>query len=364
MGRGRGTLRRAHRADPGDRRRSSATSATTRRRTSCSVSVVDANGNGPQSGLDLQDARLVEQLQEAFQRGQNGDADDLGADRLELAAGAASSCSASRCRSPAASSGSSWRWRACSRSARSRNRTGGSGVFEVYVVDNRGRLIAHSDPDRRSSEDLSRVEIVRDLRPAREVAPRRSPPGRGRAAARERRVRDDAVQPEGRRRRRPAHAGHLHARPRRLRLGRHRPDRRRARRTSPPSTCAGTPSSWSPSSTALAVVLGSLLAGQISRPVQKLAEGARRLAGGDYATRVTRAQPQRGRRPRRRLQPDGRGDPEGDRGDPAAGRGEQGALHGLDPHARERHRREGPLHPRPLRARRLLLRRAWPSTSG
>jgi HD-GYP domain-containing protein (c-di-GMP phosphodiesterase class II) len=38
--------------------------------------------------------------------------------------------------------------------------------------------------------------------------------------------------------------------------------------------------------TALAVVLGSLLAGGISRPVQKLAEGARRLAGGDYASRV------------------------------------------------------------------------------
>jgi len=38
--------------------------------------------------------------------------------------------------------------------------------------------------------------------------------------------------------------------------------------------------------TALAVVLGSLLAGGISRPVQKLAESARRLAGGDYASRV------------------------------------------------------------------------------
>jgi len=39
--------------------------------------------------------------------------------------------------------------------------------------------------------------------------------------------------------------------------------------------------------TALAVVLGMLFAGEISRPVQKLAEGARRLAGGDYATRVS-----------------------------------------------------------------------------
>jgi HD-GYP domain-containing protein (c-di-GMP phosphodiesterase class II) len=37
---------------------------------------------------------------------------------------------------------------------------------------------------------------------------------------------------------------------------------------------------------ALAAALGSLFAGQISRPVQKLAEGARRLASGDYGTRV------------------------------------------------------------------------------
>jgi HD-GYP domain-containing protein (c-di-GMP phosphodiesterase class II) len=38
--------------------------------------------------------------------------------------------------------------------------------------------------------------------------------------------------------------------------------------------------------TALALVLGFLFAGEISRPVQKLAAGARRLAGGDYGTRV------------------------------------------------------------------------------
>jgi len=35
-----------------------------------------------------------------------------------------------------------------------------------------------------------------------------------------------------------------------------------------------------------AVVLGTLFAGQISRPIQELARGARRLAGGDYSTRV------------------------------------------------------------------------------
>ncbi len=39
--------------------------------------------------------------------------------------------------------------------------------------------------------------------------------------------------------------------------------------------------------TALALVLGFLFAGEISRPVQKLAAGARRLASGDYGTRVS-----------------------------------------------------------------------------
>ena len=38
--------------------------------------------------------------------------------------------------------------------------------------------------------------------------------------------------------------------------------------------------------TVLAVVLGTLFAGQISRPIRRLADGARRLAGGDYGTRV------------------------------------------------------------------------------
>jgi len=39
--------------------------------------------------------------------------------------------------------------------------------------------------------------------------------------------------------------------------------------------------------TLLAAFLGTLFAGQISRPIQQLAESARRLAGGDYSTRVS-----------------------------------------------------------------------------
>src|SRR4029453_2596106 len=36
----------------------------------------------------------------------------------------------------------------------------------------------------------------------------------------------------------------------------------------------------------LALVLGTLFAGEISRPIHELAVGANRLAGGDYSTRV------------------------------------------------------------------------------
>jgi HD-GYP domain-containing protein (c-di-GMP phosphodiesterase class II) len=39
--------------------------------------------------------------------------------------------------------------------------------------------------------------------------------------------------------------------------------------------------------TVLAIVLGTVFAGEISRPIQQLAHGARRLAGGDYTTRVS-----------------------------------------------------------------------------
>jgi len=106
---------------------------------------------------------------------------------------------------------------------------------------------------------------------------------------------------------------------------------------------------------ALAAVLGSLFAGEISRPVQKLATAAHRLAGGDYSTRVTvhsrnevgvlaDAFNQMGRRSRRAIEEIKR-------------RAEEnkelfmGSIRMLA----KRDRREGPLHARPLRARGVLL---------
>ena len=41
---------------------------------------------------------------------------------------------------------------------------GQGGLFDVYVVDGRGRLVAHSDPERLEGDlDVSEVEIVRQF---------------------------------------------------------------------------------------------------------------------------------------------------------------------------------------------------------
>jgi HD-GYP domain-containing protein (c-di-GMP phosphodiesterase class II) len=145
--------------------------------------------------------------------------------------------------------------------------SGEEGLLDVYVVDSRGRLIAHSDQKRPLADDMSHLDIVRFFL----ESTRRTMETVGFAI--------------------PAEGGALNM------VGTYRPlldnsewgvivqieedkaynDAIVLRRQSL-LLVAGV--------TALAVVLGSLFAGQISRPIQKLAEGARRLAGGDYETRV------------------------------------------------------------------------------
>jgi HD-GYP domain-containing protein (c-di-GMP phosphodiesterase class II) len=143
----------------------------------------------------------------------------------------------------------------------------GGGIFEVYVVDNRGRLIAHSDPSKPLAADVSQVDIVRRFLASNRKTGETLP---------------FAI---------PAQGG-----PRKM-LGTYMPvpddsgwgvivqvEEEKAfytaidlRRKSMILVAMVT---------ALAVILGSLFAGQISRPIQRLAEGARRLAGGNYDTRV------------------------------------------------------------------------------
>jgi HD-GYP domain-containing protein (c-di-GMP phosphodiesterase class II) len=144
---------------------------------------------------------------------------------------------------------------------------GQGGMFDVYVVDGRGRLVAHSDPRKLEGNlDVSDVEIVK-----------RFLASQGRTGATETFT---IGSPTG-----PVEM-----------LGTY---------TSIPDTGWGVivqiPQDKAYYSaiqmryqslalvalvTVVAVVFGTLFAGHISEPIQLLAQGARRLAGGDYGTRV------------------------------------------------------------------------------
>jgi len=245
------------------------------------LSVVDPTGVGPQSGLDLQDARLVEQLQEAFQRGQHGKAMisvPVVSESLQepvVVIGEPVTI-AGRVEGVVLAVASLQPIRAITK------QSGGDGLFEVYVVDNRGRIIAHSDAEQVLAADMSQVEIVSLFLRSTEESRRRSPASRRRGGI-PATTRFEIATPEGK--------------PREM-LGTYIP--------------VPDDSDWGvivqvdvdkayftaidlrkksvllvAVVAALAAVLGSLFAGEISRPVQKLATAAHRLAGGDYSTRVT-----------------------------------------------------------------------------
>jgi HD-GYP domain-containing protein (c-di-GMP phosphodiesterase class II) len=247
------------------------------------VSVVDTTGIGTYSGWDLRgDARLQEQLAEAFQRGQRGTrmlSVPIAAESLKepVVVVGEPVVVGSRVEGVVLAVGSLQPIREITR------QSGSSGIFEVYVVDNRGRLIAHSDPARPLGEDLSGIEIVRifleeSLRASayRDAAGR--PARSGGFGTTMFRMKDAS--------------GAVHQM-----LGTYVPvpdesgwgvfvqvDIEKAYFTA--IDLRNKSILLVAVVTALAIVLGSLIAGGISRPVQKLAEGARRLAGGDYATRV------------------------------------------------------------------------------
>jgi len=246
-----------------------------------SVSVVDPAGVGAQaqSGLDLLgDARLQEQRVEAFQRGQHGRAMisvPVVSESLQepvIVIGEPVTI-ARRVEGVVLAVASLQPIRGIT------EKTGG-GIFEVYVVDNRGRTIAHSDTRRPLSEDLSKLDIVTILLKQSAVAT--GMPGGARRTGGFGTIRFDLAAPDGTVR-------HM--------LGTYMPvpddsgwgvvvqvDIARAYITS--IELRNNALALVALVTGLAVLLGWVFAGQISRPVQKLAEGARRLAGGDYGTRV------------------------------------------------------------------------------
>ncbi len=228
------------------------------------VSVVDATGTAAYSGVQLQEAPIQQSLQEGFYRGLQGTpmiahpmiSTSLAEPVLVFGEPVKAGNKVEGVVLAVASLLPVWQM----------TQQIGERLFDVYVVDSRGRLIAHSDPKKPLGTDVSNVEIVRlflDSKGVTATVP-------------------FAIPAEGK-------AINM--------LG----------------TYAGVPdqSGWGvivqvdeekayfvasdmrrkslalvAFIAVLAAVLGVLFAGQISQPIQKLAEGARRLAGGDYATRV------------------------------------------------------------------------------
>jgi len=143
------------------------------------------------------------------------------------------------------------------------------GILEVYVVDRRGRLVAHSDPNRLDGDlDVSGVDIVQRFlaskAPAPETMPFTIPTANGvrKMLGTHARVPDDSglgviVQVEEKK-------------------AYYSVDDMQRRALTLVAVVA-----------VVAVFFGILFAGEISRPIQQLARGARQLASGDYGTRVT-----------------------------------------------------------------------------
>jgi HD-GYP domain-containing protein (c-di-GMP phosphodiesterase class II) len=229
------------------------------------VSVVDTSGVGPKSGVQLDEGPIQQALQEGFYRGIKGTpmighpliSTSLQEPVLVITEPVRNGETVQGVVLAVASLLPIWRMT---------EQTAGK-LFEVFVVDDRGRIIANSDRTVALGTDVSRLDIVRwFLDPASK--------GIG------------ATQPFAI----PAPGGAIKM------LGTYTPvsdsgwgvivqveenkayfaafDMGRKSRI------------FVAIVTVAAIVLGTLFARQIGQPIQKLAQGARRLAEGDYATRV------------------------------------------------------------------------------
>jgi HD-GYP domain-containing protein (c-di-GMP phosphodiesterase class II) len=232
-----------------------------------SISIVDASGSGARSGIQLNEPAIEQLLQEGVLRGLQGGAmvshpilsRSLQEPVMVLAEPVKSGDRVLGVVLAVGSLGQLW------------NMTrdmGQGGLFDVYVVDGRGTLVAHSDPRQLDGDlDVSGVEIVRQFMASH-----------GRTGA----TVPFTVQGEGG--------------PRRM-LGTY---------TGIPDTGWGVIVQVQEDKAyysalrmrdqslglvaivaVLALVLGTLFAGEISRPIHELAVSARRMAEGDYSTRVS-----------------------------------------------------------------------------
>jgi HD-GYP domain-containing protein (c-di-GMP phosphodiesterase class II) len=233
-----------------------------------SVSVVDVHGSGARSGVQLSEPIIEQLLQEGVLRGLQDNpmvshpaiSTSLQEPVMVLAepirpGGAAPQGVVL----VVASLGPLWS---------TTKQMGQEGLFDVYVVDGRGWLVAHSDPARLQPEnlDVSGVEIVRQFVesggragatvPFTMQTPKGTVKMLGTYAAVPESSWGVIVQVEEDK----AYYSAIQMRYQSLALV--------------------------ALVTIAAIVFGTLFAGQISHPIQALARGARKLAAGDYDTRV------------------------------------------------------------------------------
>jgi len=232
------------------------------------LSVVDAGGSGARSGVQLPEPAIEGLLEEGFRRGLDGRAmishpvlsRSLQEPVIVLGEPVTAGDEVAGVVLSVASLGPLWTMA---------QGMGEAGQVDVYVVDGRGRLIAHSNPARfEDDHDYSEVEIVRMFLDSRGRAGATVPftmkteGGVRRMVGTYAAVPDDSgwgviVQVDEA----LAYYSAIDMRNRSLAL-------------------VGLVA-------VLAAVLGTLFAGHVSRPIQELARGARRLAGGHYETRVS-----------------------------------------------------------------------------
>jgi HAMP domain-containing protein len=232
-----------------------------------SISIVDASGAGARSGIQLNEPAIEQLLQEGVLRGLQGRpmvshpvvSRSLQEPVMVLAEPIRSGEEVLGVVLAVGSLGQLWTMT---------KEMGQGGLFDVYVVDGRGFLVAHSDPSQLDGDlDASQIEIVKQFVLSQ-----------GRTAAT---VPFTISGPAG---------------PRKM-LGTY---------TGIPDTGWGVIVQIDEEKAyysalrmqyqslglvavvaVLALVLGTLFAGEISRPIHELALGADRLAGGDYSTRVS-----------------------------------------------------------------------------
>ena len=234
-----------------------------------SLSVVDSGGQGVQAGFQLQDQPIQLMLEEGYYRGRQGKgmvSNPLVSESMKEPVIVISEPIRSAEGKPGgvvlAVASLLPLWQQTKAMADNRD-------LEVYIVDGRGRLIAHSDEKRELGADLSSVEIVsRFIKDPRGVGAVTQPfrltePG----GASVEMVGTFSRVPDGSGLgvfvQIPTDKAYLAA------------DEMRRQSLALVGVVTG-----------LAIVLGFLFAGRITQPIRALAQGARRLASGDYGTRV------------------------------------------------------------------------------